>query len=147
LVLNYRRQQVGLQGALPGGQAEVTGSERVPLVTGAADSLKSFSISPVPQFGQATDSLPRTSNSKSRAQVEQRNSKRGIPETPASETARFFAAGQRLRETAAEPLGIVAIRIWEACDRQMTQRTRIKSTDEELREGDRKITPPGRIGA
>jgi hypothetical protein len=83
LLRNYRRQQVGLQGALPGGQAEVTGSERVPFVAGAADSLKSFSIALVPQFGQAAGSPPRTSNSKSRVHAEQRNSKRGIRRTPA----------------------------------------------------------------
>jgi hypothetical protein len=84
----YSRQQVGLQGALPGGQAEVMGSERVPLAAGAADSLKSFSIALVPQLGQAAGSLPRMSNSKSRAQVEQRNSKRGIRRTPEKHSAR-----------------------------------------------------------
>jgi hypothetical protein len=30
LLLSYRRQQVGLQGALPGGHVDVMGSERVP---------------------------------------------------------------------------------------------------------------------
>jgi hypothetical protein len=50
---DYSRQQVGLQGASPGGQAEVMGSDRLPLEWGAACSLTSFSMAMVPHCGQA----------------------------------------------------------------------------------------------
>jgi hypothetical protein len=74
----HSRQQVGLQGASPGGQADAMGSDRLPLEWGAACSLKSFSMALVPHCGQAAPSPERISTSKSPAHSPQRNSNSGI---------------------------------------------------------------------
>jgi hypothetical protein len=75
---HHSRQQVGLHGASPGGQAEAMGSDRLPLEWGAACSLKSFSMTLVPHCGQAASSPERTSTSNSQAHSPQRNSNSGI---------------------------------------------------------------------
>ena len=78
----YSRQQVGLHGALPGGQSEATGSDRPIPTVGAAVSLNSFWTLPPPHLGQTVSSPDRIRSSKSCAQSGQRNSNNGMERDP-----------------------------------------------------------------